>query len=192
MEVICTDEGGSSLSRTTAKRLRFTSNLNVLVFKVIHLSGAHFANYRKLPELSEHVIVTVESQDSVKGKIRTPCHPKGKRLQNMLKAMMTKYQKMSLEAEGLSGVEAIYSDKEQLLVDILVEISDRDGNKRRDKEMKAQKENELRRAGEQLRDMAMKRKIEREGEGDMGGNDSSDRKFKRSKEVKAFLRWVTR
>lgn len=42
------------------------------------------------------------------------------------------------------------------------------------------------RSGEQVLDMAMRRKMEREDGGDMDGNNSTDRECKRSKRVKVF------
>lgn len=100
--------------------------------------------------------------------------------------MIAEHQSISSEARKLSDEETIDSDKEQPLDDMMVEINDHDGNKGRDKEMKARKENKLVRAGKQVRDMAMKRKIERDGEGGMGGNGSSDRECKSRKRVKTF------
>lgn len=69
---------------------------------------------------------------------------------------------------------------------MMVEIDEHEDNKKRDNEMKAQKEHGLVRAGEQVRDMAMKRRIGRDGDGDMDGNSSSDRECKRLKRVKVF------
>lgn len=47
---------------------------------------------------------------------------------------MAEYGSMSSEATGLSGAEAIFSDREQLLGHMVIEIDDQKGKKRRDKE----------------------------------------------------------
>lgn len=53
-------DGGSILPRTTARRLGFTSGLNVLVFKVTQLSGVHVADYGKTTVLFEHTTFATE------------------------------------------------------------------------------------------------------------------------------------
>lgn len=131
----CAGESGSWESKTTSKRFRFTPDLDLLVLKVIQLSGAHVAEYSKATELYKHALVNFVMQESVNQKIRaTLSHLTWKTIRDRFKAMMLDHKKISSKALGRSGVEENYSEKDQLLDERMDEMNDHGGGKRRAKE----------------------------------------------------------
>lgn len=132
-----------------------------------------------MTELFEHSLATFVNSETVKQKMQaSSTRPTWKTLRDRFKSLMSDHKGKEGRHTKDSGAEYEYNENAQLTDDIYLEMQEHEANKMRAKSDKNEKTDALERAGATMRNMALKRRADREEDGSKDTGESESRRIK--------------
>ena len=152
------------------RRFRFTGQLDLGLSKSVMTVGAHSAPWGKtqcfFEKKFEALVVSAEFRATEGLGL-----PTWKTLSDRFRKLTADRKIENSHTAGASGIVEVYGERQQLLDDILLEIKEIGEEDRAEKEKKTEEDRRIQRAGENMRDSAMKRQERRKSSLSPGAQD---------------------
>lgn len=133
------------------RRRKWSEEMDVRLLKEVMAQGAHVSPHGRGQQRYESVITELNKVPIFR------CSLDWKGARDRFQLIMGKFKREDARNVRASGIDEEYNEKCQLLTDIVTEMKDRKRESKERKDAEAKKEEELKEAGERIREEAMNR-----------------------------------
>jgi len=138
------------------KRFSYTAAWDLLLLKAVATSGAHIAAHGQTTARYQEA-VSLFLQAAPTGSLKDVVSPTWKSLRDRFKKITTDRREENKANAGASGIIEVRGEREVLLDDLLHGMGEHEELKRSERDEKTEKEKQLVRAGERIREQALNR-----------------------------------
>eukprot|EP00171_Calliarthron_tuberculosum_P006056 IDg6056t1 len=154
-------------------RLKFTPDIDLVLASEVQLSGAHIAEWGKKEKMYGKVLERfMQSRQLQEIDLSRILIPTAKTLMDCMSYLLSERKVFVARMEKASGLEEEYDERAQTLDAILNQVKDKKEKSRTEREDKSELMRKLVKAGEETREMAMRRST---------GSDDDDTPRKKAK-----------
>jgi hypothetical protein len=142
-----------SLADGRGGRRKFSEADDTALLKEVLANKAHVSLRGTMTDKFEEVAAALNNSAAL------PWHTNGKHCSDRFKLLLANYRRTDRVRARASGTEEDFGEKDQLLTDILSEISDFEEQSRRVREESSRRDERIAQAGREIRENAMKRRV---------------------------------